>query len=112
MLSRGRNDPQRDPDQGSYGIPDLTGMRVVEVIEPEHALYLKKVRQILSSTEDATKTALKANIDQFHEKLQERQRLRALEQKVEALDREIRRLKNSGNSVNEGDPATEWECAE
>ena len=39
MLPQPRGGPQRDPDRGSYGAPDLSGFRVVTTIEPGDAIY-------------------------------------------------------------------------
>lgn len=94
VLPHPRGGPARDMDAGSYGAPDLGGFKVVTVVEPGDAVYIKKVEEILSSQEPATASALKANIDQFYEKVQDRKRVRSLEKRVEDLEREIKREKN------------------
>ena len=125
MLPQARGGPQRDPDHGSYGIPDLEDHRVVTVIGPGDDVYLQKVREILSSNESTTVAALKANIDQFHEKIQDRkaimyerearmqdrEAMRKMEERIKTLEKANRSLKNDNDSSHE-DPANEMECAE
>lgn len=91
--------PEEQPPETGLAAPN--GLRVVTVLEPGDALYVNKVQEILASEESATVNALKANIDQFFEKVQERKKLRVLDQRVADLEREMRRLRNSvAPSVN------------
>lgn len=66
---------------------------VVTVIQPEDAIFIQKVQQILSSDERATASALKENINAFYEQVQDRKKIRALEKRVADLEREVTRSK-------------------
>lgn len=111
MLPPPQGEQHRDSDRGSYGAPDLAGFGVVLKVDPGEAVYIRKVREVLASGETATAEALKANIDQFHEKVRERRSGRQLTERVEALEKEVRGLKN-GDASAAGDPVAEMECSE
>lgn len=92
MLAHPRGGRQRDMDAGSYGAPDLEGYTVVKVIEPGDAVYIRKVEEILRSNEPGAALALKSNIDQFHDKIQNHKQL---QQQLDELVQEVRQLQSA-----------------
>jgi len=80
-----RQSAQRDSDAGSYGIPDLNGHRVVRVIEPDEQQYLNMVAEIFQSGETGTIAALKSNIRQFKEQINDKKIIRSLIEQINRM---------------------------
>jgi hypothetical protein len=92
MLPHVRGGPARDMDAGSYGAPDLGGFQVVKVYSPGDAVYLRKVEEIFASAEPGAAMALKSNIDQFYDKIQNRKKM---DERLDQLAAKVDRIQGS-----------------
>lgn len=87
--------PKHDSDRGSYGIPDLEGMRVTRIYDRPDKWYLNAVKEILKSGEIDTVRALKANIVEFKHLIGFGKRLNKLEREIEKLTGQLEKEKKA-----------------
>jgi len=100
-----------DPDAGSYGGNlDLSGFRVTKTVEKDASdqEYINMVKDILKSPHTGVSGALKANIHQFHDQIEEKERIKHLERRVEELTDNLKKTKNStGKPARTGNAPSE-----
>lgn len=80
-----------------YGIPgrsDTEKHRVTRLIEPDNQWYVNAVTEVLNSNEPAVSEALKANIRQFREQVEDKKQIRKMQDEINALKTEVKRAAN------------------
>jgi hypothetical protein len=81
--SRKRETPYHQEEERMLPSP---GKNLAFVVSGSEDAYLKKTHDILSSPEDDTASALKANIDRFHSAIQERREYDALKARMDRFE--------------------------
>jgi len=90
-----------DSNWVEVGKTDAGYQRVTETVTPPDKVYIAKVKEILKSQYTSVSAALRANIDQFHDMIEEREehkqdkeRIFALEEKIKTLEKGLKRAEN------------------
>lgn len=72
----------------------LENQQQFQTLNSDNQFYFQAVKEIFESNETATIEALKANISQFHEKIKDREWMKKMENKFDALQKEIENIKS------------------
>lgn len=85
----------RDSDAAQAGQSDLERHQPDRLVVSDNDWYIEAVRQILASEEKGTSEALRANMRQFHEQVQDKTRLRKMEKRIWELEKALREANRS-----------------
>jgi transcriptional regulator with XRE-family HTH domain len=80
-------------DAGSYGLPDLSRHAGTVIFEPDIEIYVRMTRDILTSGHVGTIAALKSNLVAFHDQVRDKAQLKAMNENLDRLNKEIITLK-------------------